>query len=70
MSKMKQLQIAFAAALLMAVAAPAFAEGTHCSNRVGLCDKGEQRSEPDRSPSVGGGDTDSGEPDTGEPSIE
>jgi hypothetical protein len=70
MSMTKQIQIAIAAALLIAVSAPAFAEAQRCMNKIGVCDKGEQRSEPDRSALRGGGDapTDGeGEPDTEQP---
>jgi hypothetical protein len=82
MSKMKHVQIAIAAALLVAVAAPAFAESTRCMNKVGLCDKGEERSQPERAAIRGGdaptgdqgetdtGNTDTGEPDTSEPAVE
>lgn len=77
MSMTKQIQIAIAAALLIAVSAPAFAEAQRCMNKIGVCDKGEQRSEPDRSvnrgadaPTGGEPDTDTGEPDTSEPSVE
>ena len=43
MSMTKQIQIAIAAALLIAVSAPAFAESQRCMNKIGVCDKGEQR---------------------------
>jgi hypothetical protein len=82
MSMMKHVQIAVAAALLIAVAAPVFAESTRCMNKVGLCDKGEERSQPERAAVRGGdapagdqgepdtGNTDTGEPDTSEPAVE
>ncbi|MFM9842626.1 MAG: hypothetical protein ACKVOI_06630 [Dongiaceae bacterium] len=73
----KQIQIAIAAALLIAVSAPAFAESQRCMNKIGLCDKGEERSEPDRSairgadaPTSGEGEPDTSEPDTSEPTID
>jgi hypothetical protein len=79
MSMTKQIQIAIAVALLIAVSAPAFAETQRCMNKIGVCDKGEERSEPERSVTRGGDaptdgegqpDTDTGEPDTSEPSVE
>lgn len=79
MSMTKQIQFAIAAALLIAVSAPAFAESQRCMNKIGVCDKGEQRSEPDRPVSRGGDaptdgegepDTNTGEPDTAQPSID
>jgi len=77
MSMTKHIQIAIAAALLIAVSAPAFAESQRCMNKIGICDKGEQRSEPDRSVTSGGdaptggeGEPDTEQPDTSEPTIE
>lgn len=77
MSMTKQIQIAIAAALLVAVSAPAFAESQRCMNKIGICDKGEQRTEPDRSLASGGdapagseGEPDTEQPDTSEPAIE
>jgi hypothetical protein len=54
MSRTKHIQIAIEAALPIAVSAPAIAGSQRCMNKFGICDKGEQRSEPDRS--VIGGD--------------
>jgi hypothetical protein len=77
MTMTKQIQIAIAAALLIAVSAPAFAESQRCMNKIGICDKGEQRTEPDRSvtrggdaPTGGEGEPDTEQPDTSEPTIE
>lgn len=77
MSMTKQIQIVIAAALLIAVSAPAFAEAQRCMNKIGVCDKGEQRSEPDRSvtrgadaPTGGEGEPDTEQPDTSEAPID
>jgi len=78
MSMTKQIQISIAAALLIAVSAPAFAESQRCMNKIGVCDKGEQRTEPDRAairsggdaPTGGEGEPDTEQPDTSEPTID
>jgi hypothetical protein len=74
MSMTKQVQIAIAAALLIALSTPAFAENTHCMNKIGVCDHGDPHDQPDRAatrggdaPAAGEGDTDTGETNTGQP---
>lgn len=71
---LKQTQIAIAAALLIALSAPAFAENVRCMNKIGVCDHGDPHDQPDRAatrggdaPAAGEGDTDTGETDTGQP---
>jgi len=74
MSMTKKIHVATAAALLIAMSAPAFAESPRCMNKIGVCDHGDPHEQPDRAvtrggdaPAAGEGNTDTGETDTSQP---
>ena len=68
MFKMKGVQLAIAAALLMAVSAPTFAAQTpDCMRKIGICDRGEEHKRPEHVQSVGGESPSEGEQPEGNP---
>ena len=68
MFKAKGVQLAIAAALLMAVSAPAFSAQTpDCMRKIGICDRGEEHQRPEHVQSVGGESPSGGEQPEGNP---
>jgi hypothetical protein len=69
MFKTKGVQLTIAAALLMAVSAPAFsaAQTPDCMRKIGICDRGEEHKKPERARSVGGESPTGGEQPEGNP---
>jgi hypothetical protein len=68
MFKTKGVQLTIAAALLMAVSAPAFSAQTpDCMRKIGICDRGEDHKQPEHAISVGGESPAGGEQPEGDP---
>jgi hypothetical protein len=68
MFKTKGVQLAIAAALLMAVSAPTFATQTpDCMRKIGICDRGKEHQRPEHVQSVGGDSPAGGEQPEGNP---